>query len=150
MCRLSLLIHRADFPSDKEFETCGERIDIGGSHHGDATRGKKPSDIAKEADGAFYMLDDFDGSDHAEGVEPDRRCKVWLIEINRYMPRARFVSVGVSIGSQHIKSKRLKACRHCTRPRAKIGGFEMRNCETSEDPLAYKLVKTAIRRRVQH
>jgi hypothetical protein len=147
---LAVLVHCADFASEQKLEARRERVDVWCGNHGHAAWCEEAPDIAQETDGAFDMLDDFDGGDKIERIMAELRGKLGVIEIETHVRHRGGETIGVAVYREHIAAERLETRGHGSGSGAKIGSAHAGARVTPEDTLANKIVEAAVRRGVDH
>jgi hypothetical protein len=79
---LAKLIHRAYPSGEKEFCPRRKGFHIWSRYYCNASGGQKAPDVAEEANRAFDMLDDLDGSDEITGTWSKLGSEVVPIKVN--------------------------------------------------------------------
>src|SRR6266567_1666403 len=150
MCRLSALIHRADFPLEKKFGTRRETVHVWRGKDRNTARCKKAANVTKKSDGAFQVFDDLDGGDQPESCEAQSRREIRLIEVQGNMRNIRFKALGIAIHRKNFASERAQTSRHGSWAGAKIGGANSGPGVPREHAFNHKIVQAVVCRGANH
>lgn len=150
VCRLAVLVHRADLSPKKELAPRGERVYIWRREHRNAIRSKKSSNVAQEADGALDVLNHFHGSNESKRAQAKLGGKIRLVQVQTEMGNATLETLRITVDGKNLATDSVKPGGDGTGAGSQIDGAHLLPGVFAKDTFLNELVKTTVCQSVGH